>query len=70
MYEESIKCYDKSLEMSHNPTVLLGKGLTLCLIDKKEEALECLDKAIEMDPSSKMENAVKKLKKDYDLSSN
>ena len=71
MYEESIECYDKAIELDPKRSgVLLGKGLTLALLGKKEESLVCLDKAIEMDPSSKMENAVKKLKKVYDLSSN
>ena len=52
------------------------------MLGRKEEALEYLDKAIEIDKepgrpatrirgyNSKIENAVKKLKKDYDLSSN
>ena len=71
MYEESIECYDKAIELDPKMSgALLGKGLTLALLGKKEESLVCLDKAIEMDPSSKMENAVKKLKKVYDLSSN
>ena len=51
LYEESIECYDESIEI--DPCYLgfwYNKGLALKKLGRYEDAIKCYDKAIELNP--------------------
>jgi len=49
-YEESVKCYDKAIELGCNVFELwYGKAMSLAKLGKYEEALTCSEKAIGLD---------------------
>jgi tetratricopeptide (TPR) repeat protein len=51
-YEESIKCYDKAIEIDPNYIKAWhNKGVALESLKKYEEAIKCFDKVIQINPN-------------------
>lgn len=61
-FEESIKCFDKSIELGSNETddALAIKGMAFVRLNKMSEAKDCLMKSLELNP--KNEYALKAVK--------
>ena len=53
-YEESLKEFDKGLEVApHKPGIWHGKAHTYLKMGKIDDALKCLDKSIEISPTAR-----------------
>jgi len=60
-YEESLKCFDKALELDRSDiSPLFNKGIALAGLGTYEEAIKCFDKILSLDPGNKDAKAKKK----------